>query len=152
MEDHVMKQMRTRTAAVGTVLGMVFVVGSWLQPAAAHTGTPSHLWTQHLRPKADLRYLQNSSVYVSPGFSLGALADLSVTRRCPAGMQAIGGGVDFATANANVQVISDAPIVSGTNLFAAAQGKNPAGGGWRVTMHNNDILAVNGVVGAICAR
>jgi hypothetical protein len=57
MGDHVMKQMRTRTAAVGAVLGLVFVVGSWLQPAAAHVGTPGHLWTQHPRPKADLRYL-----------------------------------------------------------------------------------------------
>jgi hypothetical protein len=57
MGDHVMKQMRTRTAAVGAVLGLVFVVGSWLQPAAAHVGTPGHLWTQHPRPRADLRYL-----------------------------------------------------------------------------------------------
>jgi hypothetical protein len=152
MGDHVMKQMRTRTAAVGAVLGLVFVVGSWLQPAAAHVGTPGHLWTQHPRPKADLRYLQNSKVYVSPEFTLGILADLSVTRLCPSGMQAIGGGVDFDPANADVQVISDAPIVSGTNLFGADEGKNPAGGGWRVTMQNNGVLAVNGVVGVICSR
>lgn len=146
------KHTRTRTAAVGAVLGVVFVVGSWLQPATAHIGAPGHLWTQHLRPKGDLRYLQNSNVYVSPEFSLGALADLSVTRLCPPGRQAIGGGVDFETANANVQVISDAPTVSGANLFAAAEGKNPAGGGWRVTMHNNGVLAVNGVVGVICSK
>lgn len=145
-------QTRTRTAAVAAVLGAVFLVGSWLQPAAAHTGKPGHLWSQHLRPKADLRYLQNSIVSVSPAFSLGALADLSVTRLCPSGTQAIGGGVDFETPNANVQVISDAPIVSGANLFAAAEGKNPAGGGWRVTMHNNGIFAVNGVLGVICSR
>jgi hypothetical protein len=150
--DHVMKRMRTRTAAVGAVLVVAFVVVSWLQPAAAHVGTPGHLWTHHLRPKADLRYLQNSKVYVSPEFTLGILANLSVTRLCPPGMQAIGGGVDFDSANADVQVISDAPIVSGTNLFGAAEGKNPAGGGWRVTMHNNGILAVNGVVGVICSR
>jgi hypothetical protein len=147
-----MKQTRRRTAAVGAVLGVAIVVGSWLQPAAAHIGTPGHLWTQHLRPRADLRYLQNSKVYVSPEFSLGALADLSITRLCPPGMQAIGGGVDFDSANADVQVISDAPIVSGTNLFGAAEGKNPAGGGWRVTMHNDGALAVNGVVGVICSR
>jgi hypothetical protein len=147
-----MKQTRRRTAAVGAVLGVAIVVGSWLQPASAHIGTPGHLWTKHLRPKADLRYLQNSKVYVSPEFSLGALADLSVTRLCPPGMQAIGGGVDFDAANADVQVISDAPIVSGTNLFGAAEGKNPAGGGWRVTMHNDGALAVNGVVGVICSR
>jgi hypothetical protein len=147
-----MKQTRRRTASVGAVLGVAIVVGSWLQPAAAHIGTPSHLWTHHLRPKADLRYLGNSNVYVSPEFSLGALADLSVTRLCPSGMQAIGGGVDFDPATADVQVISDAPIVSGTNLFGAAEGKNPASGGWRVTMHNDGALAVNGVVGVICSR
>jgi hypothetical protein len=147
-----MKQTRRRTASVGAVLGVAIVVGSWLQPAAAHIGTPSHLWTHHLRPKADLRYLGNSNVYVSSDFSLGALADLAVTRLCPSGMQAIGGGVDFDPATADVQLISDAPIVSGTNLFGAAEGKNPASGGWRVTMHNDGALAVNGVVGVICSR
>jgi len=147
-----MKQAHARTAAVGAVLGVAFVVGSWLQPVAAHISTPRHLWTQHVRPKADLRYLQNSNVYVSPEFTLGILADLSVTRLCPSGTQAIGGGVDFEAPNADVQVISDAPIVSGTGLFGAAEGKNPPGRGWRVTMHNNGILAVNGVVGVICSR
>jgi hypothetical protein len=147
-----MKRTSTRPAAVGVVLGVAFVVGSLLQPAAAHVGTPGHLWTTHLRPRADQRYLQNSDVFVSPGFSLGALADLSVTRLCPSGTQAIGGGVDFESANADVQVISDAPIVGGTNLFAAAEGRNPAGEGWRVTMHNDGGLAVNGVVGVICSR
>ena len=147
-----MEQTRARTAAVAAALGVVIVVGSWLEPAAAHVGTPHHLWTQHLRPLADQRYLQNTNVYVSPEFSLGALADLTVTRLCPSGMQAIGGGVDFASSTADVQVISDAPIASGTNLFALGEGKHPAGGGWRVTMHNNGVLAVDGVVGAICSR
>jgi hypothetical protein len=152
MEDLPMKRTRTRTAAVGVVLGLIFVVGSWLQPAAAHIGTPTHLWNKHLRTMADARYLQHTNVYVSPEFSLGALADLTVTRPCPSGSQAIAGGVDFETATANVQVISDAPIVGDANLFAAAEGRNPAGTGWRVTMHNNGILAVSGVVGVICSR
>jgi hypothetical protein len=89
---------------------------------------------------------------VSPQFSIAALGDATITRLCPSGRQAIGGGVDFATANANVQVISDAPIVGGANLFAADEGKNPAATGWRVTMHNNDLSSVDGVVGAICSR
>jgi hypothetical protein len=38
-------------------------------------------------------------------------------------MQAIGGGVDFDSANADVQVISDAPIVSGTNLFGGMRAR-----------------------------
>ncbi len=146
-----MTGMRVRVGAIAAVLGAVFVVGSLLQPATAHLGAPGHLWTAHLRSKADVRYLQNTKVYVSPEFSLAALADGSVTRLCPTGWQAIGGGVDFENANADVRVISNAPLVGGTNLFAAAEGKNPAAEGWRVTMHNNGILGVSGVVGVICS-
>jgi hypothetical protein len=137
---------------VGAALGLPLLVGWWLQPATAHIGTSSHLWNQHLQRPADVRYLQNTNVYVSAQFSLGALADITVTRLCPSGRQATGGGVDFETADADVQVISSAPIVGGTNLFEAAEGKNPAGRGWRVTMHNNGVLAVSGVVGVICSK
>lgn len=151
-EEGVMREMRARVGAIVALLAVVLVVGSLLQPATAHIGSPGHLWTQHLRGRADLRYLQNTKVYVSPQFSLGALADSSVTRLCPSGWQAIGGGVDFQAANANVQVISDAPIVGGANLFAADEGKNPAATGWRVTMHNNGLVSVGGVVGVICSR
>ena len=145
-------QMRARVGAIVAVLAMVLLIGSWLQPATAHLGAPGHLWTDHLRARADLRYLQNTKVYVSPPFSIAALGDATVTRLCPAGWQAIGGGVDFATANPSVQVISDAPIVDGANLFAADEGKHAAATGWRVTMHNNGLLGVDGVVGAICSR
>ena len=89
---------------------------------------------------------------MSPQFSIAALSDATVTRLCPSGWQAIGGGVDLATANANVLVISDAPIVGGANLFAAAEGKHPAATGWRVSMHNNGVLELDGVLGAICTR
>jgi hypothetical protein len=147
-----MKGMPSRVASAGVVLGIVLVAGSLLQPATAHIGTPGHLWTQHLRRVADTRYLQTTNVYVSTEFSLGALADLTVTRLCPSARQAISGGVDFQTANADVQVISSAPIVSDANLSPADAGRNPAGEGWRITMHNDGALAVNGVVGVICSR
>lgn len=147
-----MGQMRARVGAIVGVLAVVVLIGSWLQPATAHPGAPGHLWTDHLRARADLRYLQNTKVYVSPQFSIAALSDATVTRLCPSGWQAIGGGVDLATANANVLVISDAPIVGGANLFAAAEGKHPAATGWRVSMHNNGVLDVDGVLGAICTR
>jgi len=147
-----MKGMRARAGVIVAVLGITALVGTWLQPATAHIGTPTHLWAAHLRQKANPLYLQNTKVYVSPQFSVDALADLTVTRACPLGWQAVGGGVDFETANANMQVISSAPIVEGTNLFTADAGRNPASGGWRVAMHNNGIFAVNGVVGAICTR
>ena len=146
-----MTGMRGRVGAIVAVLGIVVLVGSWLQPATAHIGAPGHLWTAHLRPKADVRYLQNTKVYVSPVFTVTALSDGSVTRLCPTGWQAIGGGVDFENANAEVRVISNAPVVEGVGLFAADEGKNPAAQGWRVTMRNTGILSVSGVVGVICS-
>jgi hypothetical protein len=59
-------------------------------------------------------------------------------------MAAIGGGVDFETANANVQVISDGPIVKGGRPVLDANGKESSWRGWRVTMHNNGVADVNG--------
>jgi hypothetical protein len=147
-----MNTMRRRAGAAVAILVIVVVVGLWLQPATAYSGTANHLWTTFIRPKADARYLQNTRVYVSSQFTLGALADATVTELCPDGWQALGGGVDFDTANANVQVISSAPVVNGTNLFAADEGKDPAGEGWRVTLHNNGVLTVTGAVAAICSR
>lgn len=146
-----MKSMFVRLGAFVAVLAIVIVVGLWLRPATAHLDSPRYLWNKHLRPLADARYLQNTKVFVFP-FTLGSLADLTVTQSCPAGWQAIGGGVDFESANADVRVISDAPTLAGAAMFDAAEGKNPAGDGWRVTMHNNGLLAVDGAVGAICSR
>jgi hypothetical protein len=142
--------------AVGSmlVLAGILVVGLMLQPATAHIGTPSHLWGTHLRPLADARYLQNSNVYVSAEFTLTPSANLTVDRLCPAGTQAVGGGVDFVSgANADVRVTSNAPLVDSDNLVAAATGKNPRSNGWRVKMHNNSAAVTwTGVVGAICSR
>jgi hypothetical protein len=147
-----MKAMHARAGSLMAVLLIVVVVGLWLQPATAHLGTPTHLWNRHLRSEANQLYLQNTRVYVSAVFSLGALVDQTVTRLCPVGWQAIGGGVDFETADADVQVISSAPLAGGSNLFTADQGRNGPSRGWRVTMHNNGALAVDGAVGVICAR
>jgi hypothetical protein len=142
--------------AVGSMLALagILVVGLFLQPATAHVGTPKHLWTTHLRPLADARYLQNSNVYVSTEFTLLAGANLTVDRLCPAGTQAVGGGVDFVSgAAADVRVTSNAPLVASDNLVAANTGKNPRSNGWRVKMHNNNGAgAYTGVVGAICSR
>jgi hypothetical protein len=147
-----MARMRGRSGAVATALGIVVLVAWSLQPATAHLGSPVHLWTEHIRPKADERYLRNTNVFVSAPFTLVALDDATVTRMCPAGWQAVGGGADFEAANANVQVISSAPLVGDSNLFSADEGKNPASGGWRVTMSNDGLLDVDGVVGVICAK
>jgi len=142
---------RGRMRTLATFLAGVTIGWLTFQPAVGHIGTVGHLWREHIRPKADARYLQNTKVDVSAPFTLGALGDDTVTELCPAGWQALGGGVDFEAADADVQVISSAPLLASGNLFAADQGRNPAATGWRVTLHNNG-LAVDGVVGVICAR
>jgi len=142
--------LRSRSISVVAALGVIVAL-SLLQPATAHTGTPRHLWFQHLRPLADPRYLQEPHVFVSPTFTIGLAADLTVTRRCPKGSHAIVGGVDFSSATAGVQVISSAPTVGGSALFDLAVGKNAGGDGWRVTMHNAGIVPVDGKVGVVCS-
>lgn len=143
-------------ARMGVVLAVLCVVGVAVglsvQPATAHLGTPFHLWRDHIKPAADDRYLQGTNVVVSPTFSLGPLGDITVTKLCPVGWHAVGGGVDFETADADVQVISNGPLVAGSNLFAAEPGRHPASRGWRVSAHNDGALDVDGVLGVVCAR
>jgi hypothetical protein len=143
---------RIRPVRIVVAVGLLVVLGWSLQPASAHIGTPSHLWTQHLRSMADARYLQNTRVFVSSAFTVGALGDHEETVDCPAGWQAIGGGVDFVTANANVRVVSSAPIVLDANLFQADDGRNPWATGWRVTVSNLGVTGVDGKAAAICTR
>jgi hypothetical protein len=147
-----MNSIRARAIAAAGVLGVATIALSWIQPASAHLGSPEHLWKAHLEPLADARYLQDTHVFVSREFTLGIAADLVATRRCPTGTQALGGGVDFDASNADVQVISSAPLVGGVTLFTASTGKGAPGDGWRVTMHNDGVLAVTGRVGVICSR
>jgi hypothetical protein len=132
------KSLRSRSLSVIAVLGVIAAI-SLLQPATAHIGKPRHLWFEHLRPLADPRYLQETHVFVTPTFTLGIAADLTVTKKCPKG------------SNAVVQVISSAPTVDGSALFALPAGRNPGGDGWRVTMHNSGLLPVDGKVGVVCS-
>jgi hypothetical protein len=146
------KTVRTRSAAVCLVLGAILIVGLWLQPATAVTGTAHHLWVSYIRPRADDRYLQNTKTYIT-SFSIGAGASITADSDCPSGWQAIGGGVDFVSgAAAQVSVLSNAPKVNGDNIVAAADGRNPAPDGWRVKMHNNNGSgSYTGAVAAICS-
>jgi len=146
------KTVRTRAAAASLVLGAILIVGLWLQPAAALTGTAHHLWVSYIRPRADERYLNNTKTYIT-SFSVGAGANATADSDCPSGWQAIGGGVDFVSgASAQVSVLSNAPKVNGDNIVAASDGRNPAADGWRVKMHNNNLSgSYTGAVAVICA-
>jgi hypothetical protein len=65
---------RWRTAAVlalGVAIGTVLVA----TPAASHIGTVSHLWKNHIRPKADARYVKKSAIKTIQGdWALGLQA------------------------------------------------------------------------------
>jgi hypothetical protein len=147
------KSMRTRGLIALLVLATIMVVGTWLEPATAHIGTVKHLWTVHIRPKTDARYLQNTKTYIT-SFSIGPGANIQADSDCPGGWQAIGGGVDFVSgASAQVSVLSNAPKVNGDNIVAASDGRNPAPDGWRVKMHNNNGAgSYTGAVAAICSQ
>ena len=120
-----MKNVRARPAAITAALAILVAIAWSLQPATADIGTPTHLWKEHLRQRADARYLRTTRVYVSPVFTLSAVGDDDVTVACPAGWRATGGGVDFEAPDVDVQVISNAPAIGATTLFAAAEGSNP---------------------------
>ena len=142
---------RIRPYALVAGVALLVAIAWSLQPATADIGTPNHLWSRHLRSKADARYLRNTKVFVSPTFTLGALAADEFTVDCPTGWQAVGGGVDFEAADAMVHVISSAPLLADTSLFALDEGRNPAASGWRVTAENDGVVAVDGKVGVVCA-
>lgn len=132
----------------GTVIGALLI-----SPASGHVSTPGHLWKTHIRPKADTRYLQNSKVWVSASQTVNASSTKTADANCPAGWQAVGGGIDFNSgASADVRVVVSAPIIEGDNMVAASTGRNPAATGWRVQVANDVGVSYTFVVGVICTK
>lgn len=85
--------------------------------------------------------------------TVGTNASATATVDCPAGWQALGGGVDFQSqSTTSIDVLFDGPLVAGDNLIAASEGKNAASTGWKVRVQNNDLVAsYTFVVGVICS-
>jgi hypothetical protein len=63
----------TAVLALGVVIGTVLVA----TPAGSHIGTVTHLWKQHIRPKADKRYLRYEAK-VPPRRTLTGIWEASV--------------------------------------------------------------------------
>jgi hypothetical protein len=86
---------RWRTAAVlalGIVIGTMLLATS----AGAHVGgTVSHLWNQHIKPRADARYVKKSAIKTIQGnYAGGAVADSS----SDSAWESISWGFDLRTA------------------------------------------------------
>jgi hypothetical protein len=65
---------RWRTAAVLAV-GMVMGTVLMATPAASHIGSVTHLWNNHIKPKADARYVKKSAIRTIQGnWALGLQA------------------------------------------------------------------------------
>ena len=137
---------------------MLFAAGALLSaalitPAIAHNGSVAHLWQKHVKPKADVRYLQNTKVYVSETVSVAAAYTVTATVDCPVGMQAIGGGVDTDADSLSFSVVSSAPTIGGESLLNASAGKNPSASGWSASVENLDALSAHDIaVGVICSK
>ena len=115
--------------------------------------TINDIW-DGIKPKADDRYLQNTKVYATDRVIISPGNAQTITKNCPSGWQALGGGVDPVSQSVNVlTVVYSGPMVDGDNLVAADPGQNPAATGWKVRVHNGDgASSYEVVVGVICAK
>lgn len=142
-----------RTGAIALVIvGLVIGVAMMATPAIGHVGgTVSHLWSQHIKPKADARYLQNTIVVtetsgsITPGNFGTARAD------CPAGWKAIGGGLDLDNVLTMV-VTASTPIVNDQSIIFLADGQHPAATGWQGHARNNGAGNAGFKVAVICSK
>ena len=133
---------------VGAMLSVALI-----SPAVAHYGPIAHLWQKHIRPKADVRYLESSNVYVSDPVTVASGDTGTATVDCPAGRQAVGGGVDSDADAISFSVTASGPTIGGDVLLDAVAGKNPRAGGWSATVENLDLTASHDfAVGVICSR
>jgi hypothetical protein len=105
-----------------------------------------------VRPKADVRYLQNTKTYVSTPQTVTTSNNATATVACPAGWQAVGGGVDFDADDAVVNVVSLGPTLASGDLVDADAGRNPAATGWKVSVLNADITTHTFVVAVVCSH
>jgi hypothetical protein len=129
----------------GALIGLML-----LTPAlAAHRRLS--VW-QRVRPHADSRYLQNSTVRVSATHEVAAAATDTVSIDCPAGKQAIGGGVDVDQPATGLSVVANGPTVQSGGMLSTTAGVHPPASGWKVSIVNDDVTTAHEfVVGVICS-
>lgn len=114
--------------------------------AAGVIPTMSNYYTKTL---ADARYLQGTVVVVASGNAAPSDYNTQIVA-CPAGYQAVGGGVDPDNIKF-VDVTSSGPAIGDDWLYTATDGQHVASTGWRVAVYNTDSAAHAFKAAAICA-
>ena len=88
-----------RTGAIAlVVVGLVIGVTMMATPAVGHVGgTVSHLWNQHIKPKADARYARAVQVVQADGNTIivSTVQQSTGTASCPSGKKVLGGGAEY---------------------------------------------------------
>jgi hypothetical protein len=142
-------------ARVGRPLATLLVAGLLvlaMTGSAAAALTIKEIW-DGIRPKADARYLRNTKVYTTDTVLVDPASSKTVTKECPAGWQAVGGGVDLLTNTDTFYVVYSGPTVDGNDLTSLDPGRNPPATGWKVRVYNGSGSYFHDVVvGVICAR
>jgi hypothetical protein len=128
----------TRLRRTIVVLALGIAIGTMIvaTPAMGHVGgTVGHLWNDHIKPRGDARYLQNTVRVVKFGGTVAIGSFDADSVNCPAGYQAIGGGVDINQV-AGGHVASSHPIKDGVRALNLADGQHPAANGWYGAINN----------------
>ena len=131
----------TRFVSIARATALItagMVIGGWLAttPVGAHVGgTVTHLWSDHIKPKGDERYVLQDGVlpihHISSGAEGPGPTDAPVTESlnvfCDNGEVAIGGGV-------NARASSSATFTHGPFVMESNYIERSSGGGWRGTV------------------
>ena len=101
--------------------------------------------------QSDVRYLHGALVTVSSGtVSVGAGSYTGGTATCPAGHQAIAGGVDTSSGQ-DLVVAQSSPRVAGGTIFGLAAGVHGPPTAWSAYVRNNSGGGQSFTVVAICS-
>ena len=102
--------------ATGVAIGLMVVA----TPGVSHVGgTVSHLWNQHIKPRADARYVRAVEVLSVNGIAVpGSTVQTSMgIANCPTGKKPVGGGAEFQG-------------ISGPTTTPSIVYSKPTGTGW----------------------
>jgi len=138
---------RTGRSTKVTLIALGVIIGLML------TGT-AFAASYLTQAKANRLYLNNTKTFVQTGILVSSSASQTSSINCPAGWQALGGGMQPNSTSTNSLVLRySGPLVDGDNLVAAADGRNPRSTGWTVRVANLDgVSSYTYAIGVICSK
>ena len=96
-------------------------------------------------------FLRSTITIVSSGPTVAPSNFQAWIVKCPAGYQAIGGGV--SPQNVLTMVVTESsPTVGGSDIALLSDGQHPAADGWEGAVRNNDVTNKTFKVGVTCSR